>query len=268
MKRKKSDYIVQSVSKALDILEVLVFSDEELGATELSQTLQIQKTSTSRLLHTIEQRGYVEHNLETGNYRIGLKAFEMGQVYLHQLGLLQAAKPIITSVVEKCDESAYIATLRGNDEVYLDVIQTSKPLRLASRVGSIAPAYCTAAGKVQLAYLPPEDLEKRLSSTNFVSMTDETIVDVEELRKDLSLIADRGYAMDDQEFELGVRCIGVPIWDHTGQVIAGVSLSGPISRMTDERVGKELLPMMLEAGREISRRLGFDPSRKSLSGRS
>ncbi len=264
MKRSKADYIVQSVVKALDILESLAESEEDLGASELSQKLAIQKGSVLRVLHTIEQRGYIEKNHETGNFRIGLKAFEIGQAYRHQLGLFQASRPILRDIVQKCDESAFIAVLRGTVVVYLDVIQTSKPLRMASRVGSITPAYCTAVGKVQLAFLPPAHLESVLRRTTFSPLTDRTIVDPERLKTHLAAIAGQGWSLDDQEFEMGVRCLAVPIWDHHRHVIAGISLSGPLSRITDERIEKELIPLLREAGQEISRRLGYDPGRPPI----
>jgi IclR family KDG regulon transcriptional repressor len=261
MKRDKSEYVVQSVIRALDIFEALAESDAELGVSELSQRLGIQKAGLVRILHTIEKRGYLERNLETGNYRIGLRAFEMGQVYRHQLGLFQASRPILREIVRRCDESAYIAVLRGHDVVYLDVIQTSKPLRLASRVGSITPAYSTAVGKVQMAFLPPPILAEYLGGLRLSPMTDQTITDMEVLRRELDAIAQQGYASDDQEYEVGVRCIAVPIWDHNRRVIAGISVSGPLSRMTEERIRVELLPLLLESGQEISRRLGYDSSR-------
>ncbi len=258
MKRNKSEYIVQSVVKALDILESMAESEEELGTSELSAKLSLQKSGVMRVLHTMEQRGYVEKNLETGNYRVGLKAFEMGQAYRHQLGLFQAARPLLRGIARKTDESAYIAVLRGPNVVYLDAILTSKPLRLASRVGSITPAYCTAVGKIQLAYLSAIQLEHFLDKTNLLPMTDKTVIDRNKLRKQLEEIARQGWAADDQEYELGVKCVGVPIWGHNRKVIAGISLSGPISRFSEERVSKELLPMLLEAGKEISHRLGYD----------
>lgn len=266
MKRKKSDYIVQSVVRALDILETLADNEEEFGVNELSQKLGIQKSSVIRILHTVEQRGYIEKSLESGNYRIGLKSFEMGQAYRHQLGLFQASKPILRDLVHKCDESAYIAVLRGANVVYLDVVQTSKPLRLASRVGSITPAYCTAVGKVQLAYISPEALDDIISQSDFTPITPHTIVNPEKLKKDLVNIAHKGYAIDDQEYEMGVRCIGIPIWNHTRRVIAGISISGPISRMSDERINKVLLPLLIEAGKEISHRLGYDPGKNMNTG--
>ncbi len=261
MKRDKADYIVQSVVKALAVLETLAESEEELGVTELGQRLGMQKSSVIRVLHTLEQRGYVEKSPETANFRIGLRAFEIGQGYRHQLGLFQASRPILREMVASCDESAYIAVLRGTNVVYLDVVQTSKPLRLASRVGSITPAFCTAVGKVQLAFLTPAAQESILHRSKLHPLTEKTVVDIGELKKQMEEIVARGWAMDDQEFEIGVRCVAAPIRDHHRHVIAGLSLSGPISRMSEERLHKELLPLLLESSQEISRRLGYDAGR-------
>lgn len=260
MKREKKEYTVQSVVKALSLMELMATSEVELGFNELSQGLSLHKSNLQRILHTMERRGYVERNMETGTYRVGLKAFELGQSYRHQLGLFQAARPVLRDLVHQCDESAYIAVLRGPNIVYLDVIQTSKPLRLASRIGSITPAYCTAAGKVQLAFLNVAQLEPVISWTAFAPLTMFTITSPDRLKEELEQVRRQGYAMDDQEYELGVRCIAVPIMNHHRHVVASISISGPLSRMGDLRLERELLPLLRESGAEISRRLGFDPS--------
>lgn len=260
MKREKADYTVQSVHKALEILEILADTDGKLTPAELGQRVALPQATIQRILHTMEMRGYVEAIPASGRFGIGLKSFEIGQAYRHQLGLSQAARPVLRDLVRACDESASLTLLRGVHVVYLDVFQTSKALRIASRVGSITPAHCTAAGKIQLAFLPPHQLDAFLASP-LKPLTSRSITAPELIRRQLEEAAASGYAMDDQEFDDGVRCIAVPIRDHHRHVIAGVSITGPVSRMSTARIHDELLPRLIEAGQEISRRLGFEPDR-------
>ncbi len=261
MKREKADYTVQSVHKALEILEILADSDGHLDPADLCQRTGLPLATVHRILHTMEARGYVEEQPASGRFGIGLKSFEVGQAFRHQLGLSQAARPVLRDLVRACDESTSLTLLRGVHVVYLEVFQTSKALRIASRVGSITPAHCTAAGKIQLAFLPPRQLEQFLASP-LKALTPRSLTDPEQIKRQLREAAERGYAMDDQEFDEGVRCIAVPIRDHHRHVIAGISITGPLSRMTDSRVRDELLPRLVEAGEEISRRLGCEPARE------
>jgi DNA-binding IclR family transcriptional regulator len=256
-KKEKSEYLIQAVSHALDLLEQFHDEIDELGVTELSKRLKLHKNNVFRLLATLESRGYIEQNRVTENYRLGLKTLELGQTFIKQMGLLRQAKPVLADVVRECNETAYVAILKDFHIVYLDVVETDLTVRVVPRVGSRLPAFCTAAGKVQIAYMTDEELENYLPSKDLKRYTPNTITDRVELKKHLKHVAEIGYAIDNEELDNGVRCVGAPIRDYTRRIVGAVSVSGPSMRFTDERMDKELIPLVKRAAEEISTKLGY-----------
>ena len=256
-KKDKSEYIIQAVSHALDLLEQFHGEVDELGVTELSKRLKLHKNNVFRLLATLESRGYIEQNRATENYRLGLKALELGQTFIKQMGLLRQAKPILEKLVQECNETSYVAIFKEGFVVYLDVVETDLTVRVVSRVGSRLPVHCTASGKVHLAHMSEEEIDSILPSRELKAYTPTTYTDREVLKKDLKQIAEQGYAIDNEEMDSGVRCVAAPIRDYTRRIVGALSLSGPSMRFTDERMEKELIPMVKQAADELSTRLGF-----------
>lgn len=256
-KKDKSEYIIQAVSHALDLLEQFQGEVDELGVTELSKRLKLHKNNVFRLLATLESRGYIEQNKATENYRLGLKALELGQTFIKQMGLLRQAKPILDRLVKECNETSYVAIFKEGHIVYLDVAETDLTVRVVSRVGSRLPAHCTAAGKVHLAFMTDEEFAALFPERELPSYTSRTITDREELRKDLQKVVEQGYAIDNEELDLGVRCVAAPIRDYTRRIVGAVSISGPSMRFSEERIDTELIPLVLQASEDISTRLGF-----------
>lgn len=256
--KEKFEYIVQSVDRALDILEAFNYGEEELGVTELAHRLGLHKNNVFRLLATLEVRGYIEQDKKSGNYRLGLKTFELASVFLHHLGIRRQAKPILEELVARCDETAYLAVLDGPEVVYLLMEETSQTVRILPRVGRRLPAYCTASGKVQLAYESTDRLNEIFRDHSLKKLTDRTIADLVTLKEHLKEVARQGYAVDDEELEEGVRCIAAPIRDYSHRVVAAVGLSGPVPRFSLERIEKELVPLVKEAAAKISQRLGYE----------
>ena len=257
VKKDKSEYIIQAVSHALDLLEQFHGDIDELGVTELSKRLKLHKNNVFRLLATLESRGYIEQNKATENYRLGLKALELGQTFIKQMGLLRQAKPILEKMVEDSNETSYVAIYKDNYIVYLDVVETNLTVRVVSRVGSRLPAYCTAAGKVHMAHMTEEELEELLGKSKFEQITPTTIASAEAMREELVKVREQGYALDDEELDLGVRCIAAPIRDYTRRIVGAISVSGPTMRVGNERIEKELVPMVKQSAIELSTRLGF-----------
>ena len=257
VKKDKSEYIIQAVSHALDLLEQFHDDVDELGVTELSKRLKLHKNNVFRLLATLESRGYIEQNKATENYRLGLKALELGQTFIKQMGLLRQAKPILEKIVEDCNETSYVAIYKEHHTVYLDVVETNLTVRVVSRVGSRLPAYCTAAGKVHMAFMSDEELDDLLSHLKFVQHTPSTIASADALKAELAKVREQGYAFDDEELDSGVRCIAAPIRDYTRRIVGAISISGPSMRISNERVDSELVPLVLKAGADLSTRLGY-----------
>lgn len=256
-KRNKASYIIQSVTNALDLLEQFRGEEIELGVTELSKRLDLHKNNVFRLLATLESRGYIEQNKLTGNYRLGLRVLELGQVFIKHMGLLKMARPVLEEIVEKCNETAYLGLIRDNRVVYVDVVEATRAVRVVSRVGVGLPVYCSSVGKVQIAFESADEVERALSSGPMTAFTEHTITDRAALEEHLQTVREQGYAIDDEEYDDGIRCVGVPIRDYTTRVIAALSISGPSYRFTDERLNDELIPLAKKCGAELSKRLGF-----------
>ena len=266
VRREKTDYIIQSVVHALDIIEAFNGAKEDLGVTELAKKLKLHKNNVFRLLATLETRGYIEQNKQTENYRLGTKTFEMGQAFLAQTGLLKQARPVMEELVGSCNETVYIGVLREDRVVYLDIAETTHSVRVANRVGTLLPAHCTAVGKAQLAFLSRDEIDRIFVKPKLLSYTKNTIADKEKLMAHLAEVAKRGYALDLEEFEPEVMCIGVPVMDYTGRAVAGICFTGPACRLSRKRMEAELLQPVKAAGLEISRRLGYNPGAQTSQG--
>ncbi|RTZ93403.1 MAG: IclR family transcriptional regulator [Deltaproteobacteria bacterium] len=256
--REKSSYVIQSVVNALNLLEQFIHSEGELGVTELSKRLGLHKNNVFRLLATLESKGYIEQNKATENYRLGIKSLELGQTYIHQMGLVHHAHPVMEELAQKCQENVYLGIVQENAVVYLDMVEANQVVRVASRIGQQLPIHCSSIGKVQIAFMNESELERLKLKNSLKRYTPNTITDYEKLKKHLEGIRKLGYSIDNGEYDEGVRCVAVPIRDYTRQIVAGLSISGPVFRMTDENLEKRIIPEILKAGREISKRLGFD----------
>ncbi|MFI5398811.1 MAG: IclR family transcriptional regulator [Candidatus Binatia bacterium] len=256
VRREKTNYIIQSVSHALDVLEQFTGEPDELGVTELSKRLKLHKNNVFRLLATLEARGYIEQNKATENYRLGLRCLRLGQRFVMQTGLLRQARPVMSQVAKATRETAFIAVVRDGNAVALDAVEAEQPVRMVSRIGDSLPLHCTAVGKMHLAFADdelrsslPEPLRK---------FTEKTVVDRHALTQQLKKIAENDYAVDLGEHIEDVRSVAVPIRDYTRAVVGSLAVCGPAYRLSQERLDKEIVPLMLKAGRELSTRLGFD----------
>jgi DNA-binding IclR family transcriptional regulator len=257
-KKEKADYLVQSVDRALDILESFDYQTGELGVTELAQKLHLPKNNIFRLLATLEVRGYIEQDKKSANYRLGMKPFEVANVFLHHLGFRRQARPIIEELVNQCDETAYLAILERSEVIYVLVQDTTQMVRVASFPGRRLPVYCTAAGKAQLAYESADRLDSILQHQPMRKLTENTITDPQVFREHLREVARLGFAVDNEEYESGVRCIAAPVRDYSRKVVASIGLSSPASRSSLERIECELAPLVKIAAIKLSERLGYE----------
>jgi DNA-binding IclR family transcriptional regulator len=256
VRRDKSNYIIQSVAHALDVLEEFRGDLDELGVTELSKKLKLHKNNVFRILATLQSRNYIEQNKTNDNYRLGIKCLELGQTFIQQRGLLKQAQPILHELAENSGETSYLSILRGNDVVYLDAVETTSTVRVISRVGLHMPIYATAAGKALVAFESEEELRKRFPS-ELSRYTKNTILHTEDLLKNLATASEREYATDLEEFEDGLRCIASPVRDYTRKVIAALSVSGPAHRLSDEKIEQSIGPEVSRCAKVLSTRLGF-----------
>lgn len=255
-RREKANYIIQSVAHSLDVLEQFFGEADELGVTELSKRLKLHKNNVFRLLATLEARGYIEQNKSSENYRLGIKCLHLGRRYIHHMGLVRLARPILTGLSAQTNESAWVAVARRTGVVPLDAAEPEKQaVRITSPIGQTLPLHCTASGKAQLAFdeqlrsTLPEQLER---------YTENTIVDRSVLLEQLELIVRDGFAAERGEYLDDIASVAAPIRDYTRSVVGAIALAGPAYRIGSERISTELAPQILEAGRELSQRLGFN----------
>ncbi|WP_084417619.1 IclR family transcriptional regulator [Chrysiogenes arsenatis] len=260
MKREKTDYIVQSVYNALDILEAFRESHSgELDITTIREKFGLSKNTVIRLLATLEKHGYVEENHYTKNYRLGLKNFEISQAYISKIDLLKMTEPILQEIVDTVDESAYIGVLRGKRVVYLNVVETTQAVRIMPRIGIVGQAYFTAIGKSQLSDFSNQHILEQLEKENLtICSSGKPFQGNESFLAEMDRVREHGFSMDDEEFEEGVRCVGAPIRNYTGNIVAGLSISGPVQRMSDERIAQEIAPLAKLMSEKASRKLGYN----------
>ena len=257
VRREKTNYVIQSVSHAFDVLEQFSEETDELGVTDLSKRLKLHKNNVFRLLATLESRGYIEQNKATENYRLGLNCLKLGQTFVSQMGLLRQAQPIMREVVEKIGETTYVGMLRRGEVVPLQSIDSDEAVRVISLIGRALPLHCTAAGKVHLAFESQDGLKSSLPES-LTKHTEHTLTKRNELTADLKSSAERGYALEAAEYLPDLAAIAVPIRDYTRAVVGSLAITGPEYRLTPERIDKEIAPEALRAGRDLSARLGFN----------
>jgi len=257
VRRDKTNYVIQSVAHSLDVLEQ--FSDvDELGVTELSKRLKLHKNNVFRILATLQARGYIEQNKATENYRLGIRCLHLGRSYINHMGLVRQARPILAEVARKCRESAFVAIARKDGVVPLEAAEPEdRSVRITLPLGEALPLHCTAVGKAHLAFETEEQLKLALPE-QLHRYTDRTIVDRGQLLEQLNAVASAGYSLDSGEFLEDVCSVAVPIRDYTRSVVGLLAVAGPAYRIPAERIATELAPIVLEAGRELSQRLGFN----------
>ncbi len=257
MRREKTNYIIQSVSHALDVLEEFAGDQEELGVTELSKRLKLHKNNVFRLLATLESRGYIEQNKTSESYHLGIRCLQLGRNFLNQMGLLKQAEPIIQGLADTTGETAFVAVLRRSHVIQVATVEADQPVRLTASVGDTLPLHCTAAGKVHLAHIPPAELLENYLGT-LHRHTDNTLTDTASLQEHLRKVAEAGFAIEEGEHVRDVNAVAVPVRDYTRNVVSSLSIAGPAHRVGSSRMEEEIIPLVRQAGRDLSNRIGFE----------
>jgi len=252
----KGSHLVHSVLKALDILEAFVQDEYVLGVTDLSKRLGFSKSTTHNLLATLRSRGYVEEDPETRRYSLGVKLLELGQAVRANIEIRDRAAPLLRQLAQHSGEAVYLTVLHDDHSIYIYSIEASGRSVARSALGQRVPLHCTAVGKAKMACLPQEEVDRIVQHVGLKRFTPNTITDPDQLKAELALIRQRGYAVDNEEHEIAIRCMAAPILDEAGSVTASFSISGPAGRMTDERIA-QLAPEVMRVAEAISRRLGY-----------
>ena len=246
-------YFVSSLAKGLRVLELLA-ANGEMSASRVAGHLDTSRAASHRFLTTLRDLGYVEKTGE-GQFRLTFKVVELGMKKLDGFEIRHSVHPFLQEMALACGETVNLGHWDGTAIVHLDKINSTEILRLDVGLGALAPAYCTGLGKAVLAFLPERELDDYLQSVEWVAMSPKTITSPAKLKADIGKIRQRGYAIDDEELSLGLRCVAAPVFDHTGRPTYAISVSGPTQRMSKKKIDviqETLLPLC----RRISRLIG------------
>ncbi|WP_028547959.1 IclR family transcriptional regulator [Paenibacillus sp. UNC451MF] len=248
--------IIQSLDRALRILDLFDEQESELKITEISRKMDLHKSTVHSLLKTLQEHRYIEQNPETGKYRLGMKLLERGHLLLQHLDIRAVARAELLELASATGQTSHLVIQEGREGVYIDKVEGPRAVIRYSRIGRRIPLHCSSVGKVLAAFMPQAELERLLQGYDFTVHTSRTITDKASFIQELEQVRRDSYAMDDQENEPGVRCVAVPIRNHTGQVIAAVSISTLISNVNDAEL-QAFIPVLKSSGERISNQMGF-----------
>lgn len=251
-------YKVQALDRAFAVLDLLGESDAPLGLAQVASSLQLHKSTAHRFLMVLERHRMVERTTN-GKFRLGLRLFDFGNRAIDQYDLRDRAQPHLRRLVAETEETAHLCVLEAARVIYIDKVEPARSVRMITRIGASSPVHCTSVGKAILAFLPPERAAEVVRRIRFERLTGRTIATPEALRAELEKTHRRGYAVDDEELEEGLRCIAVPLLDAQRQPVAAVSVSGPSFRVTAQKL-PSIANHLLHCVRGISVDMGYVPS--------
>lgn len=256
-----SENIIKSLERSLKLINCLSEKNCEISVSSLSKMIGIPPSSIQRILNTLKKWQIVEQNHGNLKYRLGVKLFEWGSLAFSEFEIRRIALPYMEKLSRKTRETVHLVILDKKEweGIYITKVDNVEimGLRLYTRIGMRLSLHCTAVGKVLLSGLSEEELSRFFKEKELEKHTDNTITDKEKLREHLGEIKRCGYAVDDRENFPDIRCVAAPIRNHEGKIIAGISLSGPISRMTMSQIKQKFVPFTKETTQSISKRLGY-----------
>lgn len=255
--------IINSLNRGLTILEILL-EEGSTSITAMGKRLGINKSSAFRLLNTLERKGFVEQNPETYKYSLGLRFLIFAQQVSANVDIGAIAKPFLKELSTMTRETVHLAVMYGTSAMIIAQETGTELISIVTKIGDKEPFYCSAVGKAILAFLPPDEQKSIIDALEIERMTPHTITEKAQLTGELKKIADNGYAVDDEEFHLGVRCLGVPILDHSGRSVASMGISGPASRIGLDRI-EEYASAVKAVALRISGKLGFEGLNKKVA---
>ena len=261
---RPSRYRVQVLERALAILEVLAATDQSLGPTELAARLSLHKSTTHRLLAVLERYQFIRRNPVDRTYALGIRLFQLGSRPNARVKLREAAEPVLRQLADETGETAHVCVLEADELTTIATVEGRWSLRRPSTIGRRIPLHCTAVGKALLAFMPERTMTDVLSRTALPQFTPYTIVSRTVLKAELRQIRKSGFAIDNEEKELGIRCVGAPIYDYSRTVIGSMSVAGPVFRLKKERI-PDFSRTVIAAAFTLSRSLGYEKDADALT---
>lgn len=248
-----------SVHKTFALLEYFTVQKPQWGVTELANEIKANKSTVFRFLTQMHSIGILEKDTHSERYRLGLKLFELGNRVELRTALIEKTHPSLVSVAKSITETVHIGVLKNHQVLYIDKVESPHGLRISSHIGSYNPAYATALGKVLLAYLPQETQDETLDSifnqNEITAFTESTITNKNLMKIELDDIQQKQYAIDREEFETGLICVAIPIFNQNQQVVASLSASGPASRFNENEI-KRYVNILKSGADEIQEKIG------------
>lgn len=241
---------MSAVDKALDVLFCVAGARRDIGVTELCRLCGLDKATVFRSLKALQQRALIEQDPDSRKYRLGLATIRLAGDKLRGLSVARVAQPFMTQLSQVTGETVQLSVRQGNQVLYLSVVESAQPIRVASNVGTLGPIHATAAGKIFLAY-SPLGVRALVAEQPLEALTANTITDLDQLEHELQTVRERGWSQDDEELSLHLRAVAAPIRDLNGHVIAAVAVGGPLAR-----VGLERLPELAQAVTTSARAIG------------
>lgn len=249
-------YLSQAIQRTIDVLLAFTNEHPEWTLSELSEAIDMPKSALFRSLVNLESRGLLEHDEQSGRYRLGMRLFELGMRAWRSADLQTIAHPYLEELARETGEMVTLAVLSDDEVLYVDKIDSSKTIRAVSNMGQRRPVYCTAVGKVLMADQPADEVLRVLREKGMSPRTPKTITDPEHFLEDLERTRKLGYSLDMEEFEEELSCVATPVIGANGRVVASIGVSGPATRFNDGN-WRRLLVVTRATALEVSRKLGY-----------
>lgn len=254
-----------AVERALAMLEAVAHESDGLSNADISRKLNIPKSSASYILRTLETQGYLTRNAESGKYRVGLKVLSLGRGALTGIDVREVALPIMRHLMKQTSLTCHLAILDGPVAVYIEKVEPEGFIRMDTWVGRRMPVHATSVGKSLVAYIPREKVEEIVGERGMEKRTPKTITSLPRLLKELEKVREQGYAVDDEENNMGARCVGAPVFNQSGAVEAALGLSGTIHQVNSHTMPR-IVEHLKDAARHVSMQLGYRaPHRRASS---
>lgn len=252
----ENQYTIETLLRGLDILNLFTRETPSLTLTEITNKTGLNKATVFRFVSTLEQANYLMRDPETKRYTPGTKVLQLGFAAISSLELRQVARPYLEELSQQVGETVSLSILDGMEVIYIDRVRNRQIVGVVLGLGSRLPAHCTSMGKAMLANLYPEELRVRLKQIGLKPCTPKSLIDTGALNSELEGIRQQGFAINDEELEIGLRAVAAPIWDSSNHVCGAINITGSAAMISMERLIKDLAPEVKETASRISLALG------------
>ncbi len=253
---EKDKSSVRALDKAIKALELIATLDGDIDLSALSKMTEIPKSTMLRLLNTLSSHNLIYQDEKTKRFRLGMQLIALGRAAERSFNLVQHMHPFLVALSEKTEETASLMVLEGTSSIYIDQVVSSRLIRGQPQIGKSIELHCSSGGKVLMSAMDDGRIEKMLNGKILKPRTEKTIIDTDELKREINRIRELGYAVDDEEAEIGGRCVAVPLWDRNGNTIAAVTVMGPTTRIRQKDF-PQLAALVKGVALEASESLGY-----------